>query len=130
MYPPDVVLECAVPVSCSTGLSLEVVVDTPVLLVSRCVVATVELLPEWFELCEVAEMGNVKVSLEVVMSAMLVESMSFEADIPMPIATKSPMACAVKECVSRCPVFALSRLASGEVEGGWCVWLVSFAKRA
>ena len=45
-------------------------------------------------------MGEVAVSLEVAfvaMSPMSVESMSLVSDMPMPMAIKSPMACAVVE---------------------------------
>lgn len=100
MYPLGDVLEFAAPVPCSNLVSFEMVRDTSMVLVFRCVVAPAAPSVEGLEWCEDKVIREVAVSLEVAfvaMSAMSVESMSLVSDMPMPIAIKSPMPCAVVE---------------------------------
>ena len=100
MYPLGDVLEFAVPVPFRISMVLEVIGDDSMLLVFCRAIAPTDPSLEWLEWCEGRCMGEVAVSLEVAfvaMSAMSVESMSLVSDMPMPMAIKSPMPCAVVE---------------------------------
>jgi hypothetical protein len=113
-------------------MSLEVVEDTSMLLVFRFVVAPAESSVEWLEWREEKVVREVAVSLKVAfaaVSAMSVESMSLVSDMPIPIAMKSPMPCAiVEDAIWPVPASVVLTLGSGAVREERGAWPVLFAK--